>query len=73
MSEEELEQMFAETDKLLAPWNRGIEEGVKRERERIANWIRENRRAIELADDVFLYRDSFDSESLLEFIEGESE
>jgi hypothetical protein len=25
-----------------------------------------------VADDVFLYRDSFDSESLLEFIEGEN-
>jgi hypothetical protein len=70
MSEEELQKMFEETDRLLAPWKRGIEEGVKRERERIADWVREHRSTIEIADGVFIYREHFDSESLLEFIEG---
>lgn len=70
MTEDELQKMFDETDRLLAPWKRGIEEGVKRERERIANWVRENRRAFELDAGIYIYRDSFDSVSLLEFIES---
>lgn len=56
--------MSVETDKML------VELGRESERERIANWIRENRSTIEIADDVFIYREHFDSESLLEFIEG---
>jgi hypothetical protein len=35
MTDPELEKMFALTDKLLAPYYNGIEEGEKRERERI--------------------------------------
>jgi hypothetical protein len=56
--------MSVETDKML------VELGRESERERIANWVRENRTAIELVDGVFMYRDHFTSESLLEFIEG---
>lgn len=58
--------MSVETDKML------VELGRESERERIANWVRENRTAIELVDGVFMYRDHFTSESLLEFIEGDS-
>ena len=49
-----------------------LEEARREARQRIADWVREHRRAIELGDDVVMYRDGFDSESLLEFIEGEN-
>ena len=56
--------MSVETDKML------VELGRESERERIANWIRENRTAIELDAGIFIYRENFDSEMLLAFIEG---
>lgn len=39
---------------------------------KIVAWVNEHRSAIELSDDAVMYRDHFDSESLLEFIEGET-
>jgi hypothetical protein len=42
--------------------------GQMKERERIVQWIENHRRKFELGDDLFIYRDSFNSEDLLEFI-----
>lgn len=45
------------------------DDSVKQEeRERIIRWIEENRSKIELEAGIFVYRDHFDSESLLNFI-----
>lgn len=46
----------------------GMNKGMEIERERIINWIEENRSKIELEAGIFVYRDHFDSESLLNFI-----
>lgn len=48
-------------------------EGVLKERARIINWIEENRSALELFDDEYIYRDHFNSQSLLAFIKGETD
>jgi hypothetical protein len=48
--------------------NTAILDGVRKERKRISDWIEENRRYIEIDEGVGIYRDSFDSESLLKFI-----
>jgi hypothetical protein len=48
----------------------GRADGVAEERQRIRNWVESNRRAFEIDDGVFFYRDSFDSEDLLNFIDG---
>lgn len=48
----------------------GVKDGIAAERKRIRDWIEENRRAFELDDDVFIYRDSFNSEDLLKFIDS---
>ena len=49
----------------------GIQIGIDEERQRIIEWIEENRRKLELDDDVFIYRDSFNSEDLIRVINGE--
>ena len=44
------------------------------ERQRIKNWIEENRSAIEIEPGENIYRDHFNSQSLLKFLEeGEAE
>jgi hypothetical protein len=48
----------------------GFEAGEAAERERILKWVKENRREFEIEDGVFFYRDSFQSEHLIAFIEG---
>ncbi len=48
----------------------GVKDGVATERKRIRDWIESNRRAFELDDDVFIYRDGFNSEDLLKFIDS---
>jgi hypothetical protein len=48
----------------------GRADGVAEERQRIRDWVESNRRAFEIDDGVFFYRDSFDSEDLLNFIDG---
>ena len=40
--------------------------------ERIVAWIEENRSALELGPDEYIYRDHFNSEVLLDFIKGEN-
>jgi hypothetical protein len=48
----------------------GVKDGIAAERKRIRDWIESNRRAFELDDDVFIYRDGFNSEDLLKFIDS---
>jgi hypothetical protein len=49
------------------------EKGIRLERERILKWIESNRSAIEIDAGINVYRDHFDSESLIEFIEARDE
>jgi hypothetical protein len=58
----------------LSGWNQEQEyqEGVRAERERIIKWIEENRSALELEPGEYLYRDHFNSQSLITFIKGEN-
>ena len=46
--------------------------GESVERERIVKWVEENRSGMELEPGEILYRDHFNSESLIEFIKGEN-
>jgi hypothetical protein len=46
--------------------------GVIAERERIIKWIEENRSAIELEPGEYIYRDHFNSQSLIAVIKGEN-
>jgi hypothetical protein len=48
----------------------GRADGIAEERQRIKDWIESNRRKLEFSDDVFIYRDSFNSEDLIDFIDG---
>ena len=48
----------------------GRADGIAEERQRIKDWIGDNRRKLEFSDDVFIYRDSFNSEDLMDFIDG---
>lgn len=48
----------------------GVQDGIAAERKRIRDWVESNRRAFELDDDVFIYRDGFNSEDLLKFIDS---
>lgn len=48
----------------------GKQDGIAEERKRIRDWVVDNRRALEFDEGVFLYRDSFNSEDLLDFIDG---
>ena len=52
--------------------NAVINEGSLKERERIVAWIEENRSAIEIEPGEYIYRDHFNSESLIAFIKGEN-
>lgn len=47
-------------------------DGAREERDRILQWIEENRSAIELEPGEYIYRDHFNSESLIAFINGEN-
>jgi hypothetical protein len=48
----------------------GRADGIAEERQRIKDWIESNRRKLEFSDDFFIYRDSFNSEDLIDFIDG---
>lgn len=47
----------------------GLKDGIAQERKRIRDWVENNRRAFEFDEGVFIYRDSFNSEDLLNFID----
>ncbi len=57
----------------IKAYDYGKSDGVAQERARIRDWVTRNRRAFELDDDVFMYRDSFTSEDLLRFIDTNEE
>ena len=47
-------------------------DGMLEERARILEWIEENRSGIELEPGEYIYRDHFNSQSLIAFIKGEN-
>jgi hypothetical protein len=47
-------------------------DGVWEERARILKWIEEHRSAIEFEPGEVIYRDHFNSQSLIAFIKGEN-
>jgi hypothetical protein len=49
----------------------GVQIGIDEERQRIIEWIEENRSGVEIDDGVFMYRDHFRSEDLIRVINGE--
>ena len=51
--------------------NTAILDGVRKERKRISDWIEEHRSYIEIEAGIGIYRDHFDSESLLKFINSD--
>ena len=46
--------------------------GVEDANARIIKWIEENRSALELEPGEYIYRDHFNSQSLIAFIKGEN-
>lgn len=54
----------------IEAYDYGKADGTAEERARVRDWVLANRRAIELDDDVFMYRDSFTSEDLIKFIDS---
>ena len=54
----------------IEAYDLGREDGIAEERKRILEWVESNRRSIALFDDVVMYRDSFNSEDLIDFING---
>ena len=66
------EKMQIATENAMdASFAMGVQIGIDDERQRIIECIEENRRKLEFDDDVFIYRDSFNSEDLIRFINGE--
>lgn len=59
---------YAMNDALDTSYEFGHTMGIADERERIIKWIDAHRRGLEVDAGIVLYRDSFDSESLLDFI-----
>jgi hypothetical protein len=57
----------------IEAYDYGKADGVAEERARIREWVLANRRAFELDDSVIFYRDSFDSEDLIRFIDSGDE
>ncbi len=53
--------------------NTAILDGVRKERERISEWIEEHRSYLEIEAGIGIYRDHFDSQSLLKFINQNGE
>ena len=66
------EKMQIATEQAMdASFAMGVQIGIDEERQRIIEWVEENRRKLEFDDDVFIYRDSFNSEDLIKFINDE--
>ena len=57
----------------IKAYDYGKADGIAEERARVSDWVITNRRAIELSDDVVMYRDSFSSEDLIDFIDSGDE
>jgi endo-1,4-beta-D-glucanase Y len=66
------EKMQIATEEAMdASFAMGVQIGIDEERQRIIEWIEENRSGVEIEDGVFMYRDHFRSEDLIRFISGE--
>jgi hypothetical protein len=66
------EKMQIATEQAMdASFAMGVQIGIDEERQRIIEWIEENRSGVEIEDGVFMYRDHFRSEDLIRFISGE--
>jgi hypothetical protein len=66
------EKMQIATEQAMdASFAMGVQIGIDEERQRIIDWIEENRRKLEFDEEAFIYRDSFNSEDLIRFILGE--
>jgi hypothetical protein len=53
-------------------YNKGIEEGIKIERQRLIRWVEKNRTSIKIDDEFTMHRDHFRSEDLITFINKET-
>lgn len=53
----------------IEAYDYGKKDGVAEERKRILDWVRDNRTQFELVDGHYFYRDHFQSEDLIRFIE----
>ena len=53
----------------IEAYDYGKKDGIAEERQRILEWIKDNRSTFELVDGEFFYRDHFQSEHLIDFIE----
>ena len=66
------EKMQIATEQAMdASFAMGVQIGIDEERQRIIEWIEENRSGVEIEDGVFMYRDHFRSEDLIRVILGE--
>jgi hypothetical protein len=66
------EKMQIATEQAMdASFAMGVQIGIDEERQRIIEWIEENRSGVEIEDGVFMYRDHFRSEDLIRLISGE--
>jgi hypothetical protein len=66
------EKMQIATEQAMdASFAMGVQIGIDEERQRIIEWIEENRSGVEIEDGVFMYRDHFRSEDLIRLILGE--
>ena len=61
---------YAISDAMDASYNFGHLVGQQDTKDAIIEWIKENRRTFEIDEGVEFYRDSFNSEDLIKFIEG---
>lgn len=54
----------------IEAYDYGKKDGIAEERKRIRDWVVANRRSFEIDDGVFFFRDSFNSQDLIDFIDG---
>jgi hypothetical protein len=54
----------------IEAYDYGKKDGIAEERKRIRDWVEANRRSFEIDDGVFFFRDSFNSQDLIDFIDG---
>jgi hypothetical protein len=52
----------------IEAYDYGKKDGIAEERQRILDWIENNRSTFELVDGEFIYRDHFMSQDLIKFI-----
>ncbi len=54
----------------IEAYDYGKKDGIAEERKRIVDWVHNHRTELPLLDGYSIFRDRFDSESLLKFIES---